>query len=58
MIDVMKLAKEAADEMGDERAKEVKTQIKAKLREIARAERIVANLRLEFDAMIRELQAA
>jgi DNA-binding transcriptional regulator GbsR (MarR family) len=48
---------EAEKEVAEEKAKDAKRQIKAKLQEIERAEKIVANLRIQYDALIRDLRA-
>lgn len=48
---------EAEKEVKAEKAKESKRLIKAKLEAIERAEKIVANLRIEYDALLRDLRA-
>jgi DNA invertase Pin-like site-specific DNA recombinase len=48
---------EAEKEVAEEKSKEAKRQIKAKLQEIDRAEKIVANLKIEYEALVRDLRA-
>jgi hypothetical protein len=58
MIDVKKLESEAAAEVAEEQATAAKLKVKGKLREIASAERVLANLRSEYAAILRDLGSA
>lgn len=57
MFDIKKVQKEAEAEIREEMAKKAKDKIKAKLREIASAEKILANLRNEYEVLLREVGA-
>lgn len=55
MFDVNAIEKEAAAELAEERAREAKAKIKAKLRQIADAERVAENLREEYKILLRDI---
>ena len=55
MIDMDELLAEAEAEVDAERSKEVKTKLKASLRRISDAEKIVANLKAEHEVLLRDL---
>ena len=54
--ELSKIEKEAADELAKERADEAKRRIKSSLKKIADAERIWENLKLEHQALLRDLR--
>lgn len=47
----------AKQELNEARTKEAVAQIKAKLKQIDSAERIVANLRAEYEVLLRDLSS-
>lgn len=55
MFDVKALEAEAEAEVQEEQAKAAKTKIKAKLKEIVAAARIVANLKAEYQVLLRDI---
>lgn len=55
MFDIKQIEKEAQDELSDELGKSAKTKIKAKLREIAMAERALINMRQEYQVLLRDI---
>jgi phage-related minor tail protein len=57
MFDIKKVETEAANELAEEKATAAKSKIKAKLRQIADAERIVQNLREEYAVLKRDIGA-
>lgn len=57
MIDAKSILEKAAAEVNEELSKEIVTKVKAKLRDIARAEKVVANLRFELQAIVADASA-
>lgn len=57
MFDIKAVEAEAQAELDAERAKDVKSEVKSLLRQIADSEKITANLRLKYAAKLRELAA-
>jgi hypothetical protein len=57
MFDVKDVQAEAEKEIAEERKTVAKARIKSKLREIAQAERIVANLRDEYAVLLQDIGA-
>lgn len=57
MFDIKELERQARDEVNEERAKDAKTKIKAKLKAIAAAEAVAANLRQEYAVLLRDIGA-
>jgi hypothetical protein len=57
MFDIKKVEAEAQSELAAEKATAAKSKIKAKLKQIADAERIVANLRDEYGVLLRDIGA-
>jgi hypothetical protein len=55
MFDIKKVEAEALKEISDEKATIAKSKIKAKLKQIADAERIVQNLRDEYGVLLRDI---
>jgi hypothetical protein len=55
MFDVKKLESDVDAEMAEEAIEEAKDKMKSKRQEIKRAERIVRNLRREYDALVLEI---
>ena len=55
MFDIKKVEAEALKEISDEQAETARRRIKAKLKEIAAAERIVLNLRGEYAVLLRDI---
>jgi hypothetical protein len=55
--DVTGLLREAEAELAEETSKEAKKRIAGKLRQIRDAKRIVANLELELEALMRDMRA-
>lgn len=55
VTELREIAGEAMDELRDETRTEAKKRIKAKLRQIRDAEKVVANLRRELDDLYAEL---
>jgi hypothetical protein len=55
MFDIKQIITEATGELAAEKATAAKSKIKAKLKQIADAERIVQNLRDEYGVLIRDL---
>ena len=55
MFDVNAAETEAKKELADEQSKEAKKKIKSKLKQIADAEKIVTNLRIEYDAILADI---
>jgi hypothetical protein len=52
------IAAEAAEEVADELRTDAKKRIKEKLRQIRAAERVVANLKGEYEALLADIGAA
>lgn len=57
MFDIKKVEAEALAEINADRANKAKAKIKAKLQQIADAERIVQNLRDEYGVLLRDIGA-
>lgn len=57
MFDIKQIITEATGELAAEKATVAKSKIKAKLKQIADAERIVSNLRDEYAVLLRDLGA-
>lgn len=57
MFDIKELERQARDEVNEERAKDAKTKIKAKLKAIVAAEAVVVNLRQEYAVLLRDIGA-
>lgn len=57
MFDIKKVETEAQAELAAEKATAAKAKIKAKLKQIADAERIVQNLRDEYGVLLRDIGA-
>lgn len=57
MFDIKELERQARDEVHEERAKDAKTKIKAKLKAIVAAEAVVVNLRQEYAVLLRDIGA-
>lgn len=57
MFDIKAVEAEAKKELAAERNEVVKREIKSLLKQIADSEQITANLRLKYEAKIRELAA-
>ena len=57
MFDVKTVLAEAQAEINAERAKEAKAKIKAKLSQIAAGERVLVNLKREYEVLLREIGA-
>ena len=55
MFDIKSIETEARNELNEELGKSAKSKIKAKLREINNAERILSNLRLEYAALLKDI---
>lgn len=55
MFDIKKIEDEARKEVADEQAVKAKSQIKAKLAQINTAKKVVANLELEYNALLLEI---
>lgn len=55
MFDIKKIEEEAKKEVNDELAISAKTQIKAKLKQIDTAKKVLVNLNLEYDSLLREI---
>jgi hypothetical protein len=55
MFDVKEVEKQARQEIAAEQADSAKKQIIAKLREIAKIERMLDNAKLEYDALLRDI---
>lgn len=55
MFDIKAIEADALKEIAEEQAKLAKGKIKAKLAEIARAERIVGNLREEYKVLLADI---
>lgn len=55
MFDVNAVEAEAYRELAEERTASAKAKIKVKLAQIAAAERVVQNLRLEYEALIADI---
>jgi hypothetical protein len=55
MFDIKKVEAEAQSELAAEKATAAKSKIKAKLKQIADAERIVSNLRDEYGVLLRDI---
>jgi hypothetical protein len=55
LFDVKKVQAEAEAEIAADRAQAAKTKIKAKLKQISDAERIVTNLRAEYDVLLADI---
>lgn len=58
MFDIKEVIKEAEAEVAAEGVKAAKEKLKAKLRQIAQARKIVANLELEYQALLQEIGSA
>ncbi len=57
MDEIAKLVAEAKKELAEETSKRAKAKIATKLRQIEDAKRIVTNLELEYDVLLRDLRA-
>lgn len=57
-IDMKAFLAECVKEVNDDAAKAAKSKIKAKLTQIAAAEKVVANLRMELDALTRDIASS
>lgn len=55
MFDINEVLKDAQEELAAERAKRAKERIKAKLIEIERAKKIVANLEAEYALLLKDI---
>lgn len=55
MFDVNAVEAEALRELSEERTASAKVKIKDKLAQIARAEKVVQNLKLEYQALIADI---
>jgi hypothetical protein len=55
VFDVKKVEAEARAEISKEQGEAAKKKIIGKLRQIAQAEAVVANLRLEYEALLRDI---
>jgi hypothetical protein len=55
MFDVNAVEAEALSELAEERTASAKVKIKDKLAQIARAEKVVQNLKLEYQALIADI---
>lgn len=55
LIDVKSIQQEAEKEVRDEVSKAAKEKIKAKLKQISAAETVLANLRREYDDLLRAI---
>lgn len=55
MFDIKKVEADALKEISDEQAAAARSKIKAKLKQIADAERIVQNLRGEYAVFLRDI---
>lgn len=55
MFDIKKIEEEARKEVAEEQAVKAKSQIKAKLAQINAAKKVVANLELEYNALLLEI---
>jgi hypothetical protein len=55
MFDVNAVEAEAQRELAEERTASAKVKIKDKLAQIARAEKVVQNLKLEYQALIADI---
>lgn len=57
MFDIKKVEAEAQSELAAEKATAAKSKIKAKLKQIADAQRIVSNLQDEYGVLLRDIGA-
>lgn len=57
MFDIKEVQKEAEKEIAEEKKTAAKTAIKAKLRQIAAAEKVLKNLRDEYDVLLADIGA-
>ena len=57
MFDIKEVEKAAREELAEEQSKNAKTKIKSKLKEIATARAIVANLEREYEILLQEIGA-
>lgn len=55
MFDIKKVEEEARKELAEEKSKDAKTKIKAHLAKISAAEKILVNLRAEYEVLIRDI---
>lgn len=55
MFDIKKIEEEARAELNEEFGKSAKIKIKTKLREIAMAEKALANMRNEYSELLRDI---
>lgn len=55
MIDIKSIEEQARKELMDELSKSAVTKLKAKMREITMAERVLVNLRQELEVLKRDL---
>lgn len=55
MIDIKQVQDEAKKEFLEEKVKKAKTLVKAKMEEISKAEKVVANLRRELEDLYAEI---
>lgn len=58
MFDIKKIEAEARAELAAEQATKAKGLIKAKLAQIAGAEKVLANLKGEYEALLRDVASA
>lgn len=54
-INIRRIEQEAFDELSDERSAAAKVKIKAKIQELERARKIVANLEAEYELLLKDL---
>lgn len=55
MIDIKAVEKAAREKIAKEQHDAAAAKLEAKLRQIAQAERVLVNLRLEYDALVRDI---
>ena len=55
LLDINKVEQEAQKELNEELANKAKTQIKAKLKEIENAKKILRNLEVEYQDLLAEI---
>ena len=55
MFDIKAVEAQARKELAEARAKEATTKIKSKLEQIAKAEKIVQTLRMEYEVLLKEI---
>jgi len=54
-MNIKEIKKQALEEFNEEKAKEAKSKIKSKLKELDRAEKVVANIKRELEDLEDEL---